>query len=56
LRHLILAKEMLAATLLSIHNLHTLLHLAQEMRRAILDSRFEAFAEDFLANLNTTEP
>jgi queuine tRNA-ribosyltransferase len=49
LRHLIAAREMLSATLLSIHNLHTLLHLATEIRQAILDGRFEAFAEHFRA-------
>lgn len=42
LRHLILAKEMLAATLLSIHNLHTLLSLASDIRQAILENRFNA--------------
>ncbi|MFZ6027649.1 MAG: tRNA guanosine(34) transglycosylase Tgt [Chloroflexota bacterium] len=45
LRHLIVAKEMLAATLLSIHNLYTLVRLAGEMRQAILEGRFAAFAE-----------
>jgi queuine tRNA-ribosyltransferase len=49
LRHLIIAREMLSATLLSIHNLHTLIHLAQEMRQAILDGRFAAYAADSLA-------
>jgi queuine tRNA-ribosyltransferase len=49
LRHLIAAREMLSATLLSIHNLHTLIHLATEIRQAILDGRFEAFAEHFRA-------
>jgi queuine tRNA-ribosyltransferase len=52
LRHLILAKEMLAATLLSIHNLYTLLQLARDMRQAILEGRFERFAQDFLAARN----
>lgn len=47
LRHLIIAKEMLAATLLSIHNLFTLLELAREMRTAILAGRFADFAEEF---------
>ena len=42
LRHLIVAKEMLAATLLSIHNLHTLLQLARDMRQAIFAGRFDA--------------
>lgn len=45
LRHLIVAKEMLSATLLSIHNLHTLLQLAREMRQAILEGRFDAFVQ-----------
>jgi len=49
LRHLIAAKEMLAGTLLSIHNLYTLIHLARDMRQAILGGRFEAFAEQFFA-------
>lgn len=48
LRHLILAKEMLSATLLSIHNLHTLLHLARQMRQAILERRFESFITEYL--------
>ncbi|MBW8009699.1 MAG: tRNA guanosine(34) transglycosylase Tgt [Chloroflexi bacterium] len=50
LRHLILAKEMLSATLLSIHNLHTLIQLARDMRGAILDGNFETFAKPFLEN------
>ena len=44
LRHLIVAKEMLSATLLSIHNIHTLLQLARDMRSAILAGEFEQFA------------
>ena len=47
MRHLILAKEMLAATLISIHNLQTLIELAQEIRQAILDQRLEAFVNDY---------
>ncbi len=43
LRHLIVAGEMLSATLLSIHNLHTLVQLAKDMRAAILAGQFEAF-------------
>ena len=46
LRHLIIAKEMLASTLLSIHNLHTLLKLTGDMREAIIAGRFAAFAEN----------
>lgn len=51
LRHLISAKEMLPATLLSIHNLRTLIRLVQEMRAAILAGRFEAFARGRLAGM-----
>ena len=49
LRHLVLAKEMLSATLLSIHNLHTLMQLASDMRQAILAGRFDAFVTEFFA-------
>jgi queuine tRNA-ribosyltransferase len=49
LRHLIIAKEMLSATLLSIHNLHTLIQLTHQMRQAILEKRFETFARDYLS-------
>jgi len=47
IRHLIVAKEMLSATLLSIHNLHTLIQLAADMRQAILADRFDEFACQF---------
>ena len=43
LRHLIQAKEMLAATLLSIHNVYTLIQLAKDLRAAVLRGDFEAF-------------
>jgi queuine tRNA-ribosyltransferase len=56
LRHLIAAKEMLSATLLSIHNLRTLVRLAGQMRQAILEGTFEEFADQFLSNLNSTQP
>ena len=49
IRHLIVGREMLAATLLSIHNLHTLLQLVREIRQAILENSFEAYAAEFLA-------
>jgi len=51
LRHLIVAKEMLAATLLSIHNLHTLLELARNLRKAILAGNLDPFADQALAKL-----
>jgi len=51
LRHLITAKEMLAGTLISIHNLYTLLQLARDMRLAIMEGYFDAFAKQYLENL-----
>jgi queuine tRNA-ribosyltransferase len=50
LRHLILAKEMLGATLLTIHNLNTLLSLMRDIRLAILQGGFGQFAASFLEN------
>jgi queuine tRNA-ribosyltransferase len=51
IRHLISAREMLAATLLSIHNLHTLLALVRDMRQAILDGQFDRFSQDYFDHL-----
>jgi queuine tRNA-ribosyltransferase len=48
LRHLIIAKEMLAATLLSLHNIHTLVQLAGDIRQAICEHRFSTFAAEYL--------
>jgi len=56
IRHLISAKEMLAATLISIHNLSVLLRLVKDARQAILESRFEAFADQFLAAYQPRAP
>lgn len=47
LRHLCVAGEMLAATLLSIHNLHTLTTLAADLRQAVIEGRLEEFASEF---------
>ncbi len=54
LRHLILAKEMLAATLLSIHNVYMLEALMRDLRQAILVGRLEAFADEFFSVWNAT--
>ncbi len=52
LRHLIISKEILAATLISIHNITTLLRLVQQSRQAIIEGNFSSFAQDFLNNYN----
>ncbi len=42
LRHLIMAREYLAGTLLSIHNLHALIQLVKDIRASILDGTFDS--------------
>ncbi|MEA3350279.1 MAG: tRNA guanosine(34) transglycosylase Tgt, partial [Chloroflexota bacterium] len=56
LRHLVKVKEWLAATLLSIHNLHTLIQLAKDMRQAIIEKRFEQFAHKFFNHSGIMTP
>ncbi|MBP3815251.1 MAG: tRNA guanosine(34) transglycosylase Tgt [Firmicutes bacterium] len=47
LRHVYKAEEMIAATLLSIHNIRFLEHMMEDMRRAIEEDRFLEFKKDF---------
>jgi queuine tRNA-ribosyltransferase len=56
LRHLIVAEEMLAATLLSIHNLRTLTRLAAELRQAVIEGRLTVFAQAFLSTYHKHRP
>ncbi len=51
LRHLVNAKEMLAASLLSIHNIHTLLELTQRIRTSIIDQSYSLLRQQLLQNL-----
>lgn len=48
LRHLVKANEMLGPVLLSIHNLHVLINLAEELRSAILSGSFGDYRDAFL--------
>jgi len=48
LHHLFDAKEMLAATLASIHNLRFVVRLVDNARQAILDKQFLEYKEQFL--------
>lgn len=50
LRHLIMAKETLSGTLISIHNIHMLQDLMRNIRQAILENRFEEFSRSYLSN------
>ena len=49
IRHLIIAKELLAGTLLSIHNLRALIRLVTEIRSTIMDGTFESRVGGWLA-------
>ncbi len=46
---------MLSATLLSIHNLYTLIQLTREIRQAIQEGRFDAFMKDYLEKYTIIE-
>ena len=48
IRHLIMAKESLGGTLLSIHNIRFLIKLMEEIRKAIKENNFKEFKESFL--------
>jgi len=50
LSHLFRAKEMLGATLASIHNIYFIVNLVSGMRESILDDSFEEYKENFLGN------
>ncbi|MEI6553826.1 MAG: tRNA guanosine(34) transglycosylase Tgt [bacterium] len=52
--HLFRAKEMLAGTLASVHNLYFLIHLVDRMRQAILDGNFKEMKEEFLKGYKKT--
>ena len=48
LAHLFRAKEMLAGTLASIHNLYFIIHLVDKMRESIEQGTFENYKKEFL--------
>jgi queuine tRNA-ribosyltransferase len=52
-RHLVKANEILGHQLLSLHNLHVLVHLAHDMRAAIVAGEFQEFRRAFWAARNT---
>jgi queuine tRNA-ribosyltransferase len=49
LRHLIVARELLAGTLISIHNLRALIRLMEEIRQMISQGTFEQNVPGMLA-------
>lgn len=48
LSHLFRSKEMLAGTLASIHNVHFIVNLVDQIRKSILDDNFEEFRDAFI--------
>ena len=55
LNHLIKAKEMLGATLLTIHNEFFIVNLVAKMRQSIIDDNFFEFKEEFLGRYYATK-
>ena len=53
LRHLFMAKEILAANLNTIHNLHYYVGLMADIRKAIAQDRFVEFRKEFYARMET---
>ncbi|HKK07608.1 MAG TPA: tRNA guanosine(34) transglycosylase Tgt, partial [Gemmatimonadota bacterium] len=49
IRHLFVCDELLGLRLLSLHNVHFLLHLTSQARRAILRDEFDGWADAWLA-------
>ena len=47
--HLFRSREMLGATLASIHNLYFIVNLVKDIRQSILDDNFHTFRTDFMA-------
>ena len=50
IRHLVTQKEMLGGVLLSMHNIYFLLDLMRRARRAIIEGRYKAFVDDWMAS------
>ncbi len=48
LAHLFRSKEMIAATIASIHNLHFIVHLVKDIRKSVLEERFFEFKKEVL--------
>lgn len=53
LRHLVVAKEILALRLATIHNLHFILEIMRRIRQSIVEGTFAQYRQKFLANYRT---
>lgn len=54
LNHLFRGKEILASTLATIHNVHFIVTLVEEIRKSIIDGTFNQLKEEFLSNYKAT--
>ncbi len=54
IRHLVIAKELLAHYLLSLHNIHFLINHVRNMRQAIIEGRLQEYTEAFLQRYRTS--
>lgn len=52
LHHLIVAREILAATLISIHNIYTLIELTRLIRTSILENKFDVYSQKLLESMS----
>ncbi len=50
IRHLVTQREMLGGILLSMHNVHFLVNLMDRARQAIVEGRYRAFVDDWMAS------
>jgi queuine tRNA-ribosyltransferase len=55
LRHLVIAREILALHLATLHNLHFMFDTMREMRDAIVRGRFADLKEEFLARYQVAD-
>jgi queuine tRNA-ribosyltransferase len=53
LRHLLIAEEILALRLTTLHNLHFMLTLMRHIRQSIFDGTFTAYKNEFLTDYRT---
>jgi len=55
MRHLVMSDEILGLHLATIHNVHFLLQLMRDIRKAIAEDRFSLFKDAFLAEYRVTD-
>jgi queuine tRNA-ribosyltransferase len=53
LRHLYVSDELLGLRLLSLHNVHFIVQLMRQARRAILEGSFDSWSRDWLLRISS---